>query len=706
MALDCFDDVKPKAKNPFLKRFSPKEPKGSPREEFNDLPSARREIIRLRKIMEEHGISQDVIKGTPNVIKGTPGLISSKPSECNSAGELPRTSSANNVLRSRFNARNQSGSKSTGNVRDGSKGVVRNNKLKPKQLMVQPKRERQLTPRKTPSKNGTPRKSSAVKDTGGRQMVDKRTSRKTNEKHFVRAIAEYRENNSLGVSPDDDIEHIPIEARGRVRVFFRKRPLFASEKKADFDVITMDPRASASNEACAYIHNCSMHADLQRMHLKTSQYPCTSCFAEDATNEQVHETASAPLVRLAAAGKVATLFMFGQTGSGKTHTMSGLEELAAQQLFDAIRDQNQQEFAALKESEDRLVEATDSPLPPTRDQAMRGVVVSVSFFELAGKKCLDLLSTGKALEQITLREDGNGKVCMCGAKRITANGPLELLDIISQAKGRRSTQATGKNKASSRSHAVCQIHIEHNNAGGNDSNQEARSKGSKKTKKGHGLLTLVDCAGSERKEDSGGHDIERQRETAEINSSLHALKECVRAIAHNERIGNSDRAAARVPFRESNLTKVLMESFVRPRAVLAVIATVAPVSADTEHSMSTLKTACQLAGTEAQIVEDKINVELAHEFAIPASQMIPPAKWTASDMVDWISITQEGMFAAYAANLPSSADGKQVTRWTVNRFVQICDANERRGKKLHRLFREEMQRVSDLLAAKRQSTRD
>ena len=42
------------------------------------------------------------------------------------------------------------------------------------------------------------------------------------------------------------------------------------------------------------------------------------------------------------------------------------------------------------------------------------------------------------------------------------------------------------------------------------------------------MLTLVDCAGTERKEDSAAHTAERRKEGAEINSSLHALKECLR----------------------------------------------------------------------------------------------------------------------------------------------------------------------------------
>lgn len=46
-----------------------------------------------------------------------------------------------------------------------------------------------------------------------------------------------------------------------------------------------------------------------------------------------------------------------------------------------------------------------------------------------------------------------------------------------------------------------------------------------------GSLTLVDCAGSERKEDSMYHTKEQREEGAQINASLHALKECVRMRA-------------------------------------------------------------------------------------------------------------------------------------------------------------------------------
>ena len=68
---------------------------------------------------------------------------------------------------------------------------------------------------------------------------------------------------------------------------------------------------------------------------------------------------------------------------------------------------------------------------------------------------------------------------------------------------RRHTESTDANDTSSRSHALCLVRL---------------SNG--------GKLVLVDCAGSERRKDSMYHTKERQVEGAQINASLHALKEC------------------------------------------------------------------------------------------------------------------------------------------------------------------------------------
>jgi kinesin family protein 2/24 len=90
-----------------------------------------------------------------------------------------------------------------------------------------------------------------------------------------------------------------------------------------------------------------------------------------------------------------------------------------------------------------------------------------------------------------------------------------------------------------------------------------------------------------------------------LHFASYALKECVRArgeIARGKKV--------QIPFRSSSLTKVLMESFVRPQADLAVIATVSPIPTDTEHSIATLRTACAIAGyNDSDMTEFKEEVK-------------------------------------------------------------------------------------------------
>jgi hypothetical protein len=53
-----------------------------------------------------------------------------------------------------------------------------------------------------------------------------------------------------------------------------------------------------------------------------------------------------------------------------------------------------------------------------------------------------------------------------------------------------------------------------------------------------------------------------------------------------------------------------MESFVRTDAHLAVIATVSPIPTDTEHSISTLRTVCAIAGyNDSDMIEEKQEVK-------------------------------------------------------------------------------------------------
>lgn len=57
-------------------------------------------------------------------------------------------------------------------------------------------------------------------------------------------------------------------------------------------------------------------------------------FGPDDSTEQVFQAVVEPLVPWAWGGGVGIMFAYGQTGSGKTFTVSGLERLVAELLFD------------------------------------------------------------------------------------------------------------------------------------------------------------------------------------------------------------------------------------------------------------------------------------------------------------------------------------------------------------------------------------
>ena len=415
-----------------------------------------------------------------------------------------------------------------------------------------------------------------------------------------------------------------------------------------------------------------MHADMKRMYHHALWFPCDVAIDESASEDDVYRLCAAPLVRAATAprGGVATLFCYGQTGSGKTHTMGNIEARAARALF-----------------------------PADGGAASHSVVLR--YFELVGKQCVDLIAPASA-EPLALVCQGES-VRVTGGVEVVVRSAEHLLELLARGRRRRATAATDVNGGSSRSHAVCQITISAALPTDTDAGlgSGAAEDGAIDDARGTGVLTLVDCAGSERKEDSMYHSKERQRESAEINASLYALKECVRARAA---IASGARHV-KVPYRSSTLTKVLMESFVRRDARLAVVAAVSPIPTDTEHSAATLKTVCALAGRApgggGPPVPFEDSEEVKPQERRPRAAAMHPRRWSAEQLQQWVSRVGGGKFGACAERLPGGLTGAQFTRWGRAQFTQLCGADPAVGEALWVALQNELKRVADAAAAHR-----
>ena len=152
----------------------------------------------------------------------------------------------------------------------------------------------------------------------------------------------------------------------------------------------------------------------------------------------------------------------------------------------------------------------------------------------------------------------------------------------------RTTGQTGANDDSSRSHAILEINL-------------------KQAKKVVGKMSFIDLAGSERGADVSGADFKTRMDGAEINKSLLALKECIRAL---------DQEKRHTPFRGSKLTQVLKDSFLgNCRTVM--IANVSPGLQSCEHTLNTLRYGDRVKELKKGDKQEKKEDKLANALMLP-----------------------------------------------------------------------------------------
>jgi len=479
-----------------------------------------------------------------------------------------------------------------------------------------------MSPKMSSPKMGSssPKMASPKKDDDveTRRMFDKRCLRIRNCDVFQQQISNWRVKNPLQENARTSSQAV---WDSRVRVCVRKRPLFEHEADADeFDVLSV-------RDDELVVHNCLTKADLKSLYVSHMGFRFSRAFDTNADDDDVYAECAQPVVDHVMQGFMGTIFMFGQTGSGKTHTMGRLLDRAVDHIFNESTKANK----------------------PLR--------VTLEAFEIFGRGMRDLLNiTGNAGE-LKVREDKNHKTQIVGLSALEVCSSRGLLMALEDAQKRRTTRATQANDTSSRSHAVYRIRL--------------HSEGSKE---GAAVLTLVDCAGSERNGDSTHHDAQCRKDAAEINSTIFALKECFRSM----RSPNGQLP----PYRESLLTMVLKDSFANDLALVVAIGTVSPSASDTEHSLGTLRSLQQLQGTQ-MIYEVKEDVKK------PKVQEVQhPRNWSEEEVHQWLQAAIGGRARRHAGSLAKGTDGKILVRWPVVRFKQLCGGDDDLGTQLYQDLRQ------------------
>ncbi|MBA0696639.1 hypothetical protein Goari_003176 [Gossypium aridum] len=176
-----------------------------------------------------------------------------------------------------------------------------------------------------------------------------------------------------------------------------------------------------------------------------------------------------------------------------------------------------------------------------------------------------------------MREDGRQQVCIVGLQEFEVSDVQVVKQYIERGNSARSTGSTGANEESSRSHAILQLVVKKHP----EIKESKRNNDVNESKAGKvvGKISFIDLAGSERGADTTDNDRQTRIEGAEINKSLLALKECIRAL---------DNDQIHIPFRGSKLTEVLRDSFVgNSRTVM--ISCISPNAGSCEHTLNTLR---------------------------------------------------------------------------------------------------------------------
>ncbi|CAO2640691.1 Chromosome-associated kinesin KIF4 [Lemmus lemmus] len=383
-------------------------------------------------------------------------------------------------------------------------------------------------------------------------------------------------------------------------------------------------------------------------------------FDPSTEQEEVFNTAVAPLIKGIFKGYNATVLAYGQTGSGKTYSMGG--------AYTA-----EQEHESTIGVIPRVIQLFFKEINKKSDFEL---TLKVSYLEIYNEEILDLLCPSHEKTQINIREDPKEGIKLVGLTEKTVLVASDTVDCLERGNNSRTVASTAMNSQSSRSHAIFTISIEQRKK--NDKNSSFRSK-----------LHLVDLAGSERQKKTKAEG-NRLREGININRGLLCLGNVISALG-------DDKKGSFVPYRDSKLTRLLQDSLGGNSHTL-MIACVSPADSNLEETLNTLRyadrarkiknkpivnidpQAAELNHLKQQVQQLQVLLLQAHGGTLPGSINVEPSENLQSLMEKNQSLVEENEKLSHGL---SEAAGQ--TAQMLERIILTEQANEKMNAKLQQL---------------------
>ena len=458
-------------------------------------------------------------------------------------------------------------------------------------------------------------------------------------------------------------------AAENVQVAVRLRPAAASEDdESDSLPIWSVAKASVVLHPDALL---ALISDKRLSSSSHPSFSFDHAFLPDDDNYHIYTTMVRPIVLSALEGFNATVFAYGQTGSGKTYTMLGVREEENEDPCRTTpkRQRGKEEVLCLSETRKRATSALgvlnrsltpskndtscrlystpnkcESWRPKTSSQsANKGIIVysledifksvpatdskhyffSCSYIEIYNEHVYDLLKETQEMkaETLTIIESTDKEFYVRGLSEHSVASIADVLGKLEMGEVNRHYAATNLNHNSSRSHTIFRLNVKSLQV--IQGEEDADNLENVTTES---ILNFVDLAGSERV--GNLQTVEGDKGRTGINSSFHgssSKSDLDKILAESKNINTSLfylcqvisklaeqkmgllRNDSHIPFRNSNLTKILRSSL-GGNARTCILCTVTPTASQFEQTLSTLR-----FGSNARSITNKVKANIKRE---------------------------------------------------------------------------------------------